>query len=72
MMQCTECNEPIPFNEEDITVYVVYGDKRGTESHCHHHPFDASDKAILGIFGSRFCLTRWKDRHADRFVSSFN
>lgn len=58
-MKCTECDEVIPFYEEDVTVRVVYSDERGTEQHCHHNPFDESDKAIVAILGSRTCYDRW-------------
>ena len=31
-MICTECNEPIPFYEQDVTVRVVYSDNRGVQN----------------------------------------
>lgn len=65
-MKCTECNEVIPFLEEDITVRVVYSDGRGIERHCHHNPFDETDPAILAILGSVDCVQRWLNGRANK------
>lgn len=64
-MKCTECNEAIPFFEEDVTVRVVYSDGRGIEKHCHHNPFDETDPAILAILGSQDCTQRWLNGRAN-------
>jgi hypothetical protein len=64
-MKCTECNEPIPFYEEDVTVRVVYSDGRGIERHCHHGPFDETDPAVMAVLGSQDCLQRWLNKRAN-------
>ncbi len=58
-MTCTECNEAIPFYDEDVTVRVVYSDGRGIEKHCHHSPFDETDPYILAVLGSQDCAQKW-------------
>ena len=61
-MKCTECNEPIPFFDEDITVSVVYSDGRGIERNCHYSPFEESDPMIVAVLGSLDCLQKWTAR----------
>jgi hypothetical protein len=53
-MTCTECNDIIPFETEDVTVRVVFKDGH-TERHCHHKPFDIADPNIEAILGSAHC-----------------
>lgn len=62
-MICTECNEAIPFFEEDITVHVVFNDGR-VEARCHHRPFDENDADIVAILGSRDCYQRYVQTQA--------
>lgn len=62
-MICTECNQAIPFYEEDITVHVVFKDGH-VEHRCHHRPFDDKDAGILAILGSRDCFERYAQRAA--------
>ena len=68
-MTCTECSQPIPFEEEHIKVRVFYSDERGVEEHCPHDPFDEEDPAILGIFGSKSCAEKWLSRQGDTSVN---
>lgn len=69
-MKCTECNEPIPFVEEDVTVYVIYsGHPPVIERHCHHNPFDEKDPAILAILGSQDCVGKWLSTQGDNHVN---
>ena len=68
-MKCTECNDAIPFEQEDVTVRVVYSDGRGIEKHCHHNPFDEDDPAILAILGSHECVTRWLSKQGGANVN---
>lgn len=61
-MTCTECNEPIPF-EDDIKVMVIFQDGR-IEEHCKHNPFDESDSSIIATLSSRDCYRKYRTRLA--------
>lgn len=61
-MTCTECEEAIPFYEEDVTVRVVFRDGH-VEERCQHRPFDENDAGITAILGSRDCFLRYAQRN---------
>jgi hypothetical protein len=62
-MTCTECNESILFQEEDITVHAVYSDGR-IRRVCHHvASFDETDPTIIAILGSEDCAEKWLEKN---------
>lgn len=64
-MKCTECNESIAFQEEDITIRAVYSDGR-IRLVCRHVPsFDETDPSIIAILGSLDCYERWISKRSN-------